>query len=195
MNLEGRESGRRIFVGGSSPNLHRLDASLLDGQTVIGLNRWYRYRPCDYWLSAMVTTNAWEQYGTDILGIDAIRFMHLDSKTDAVPDEAAHFWFHSSRDSRVISDKWTGGLYSCRTSAVNAVHLAIILGASEVVLWGVDISGSKRFDGSVSVGGGWKRRFESVNNALMRLSAHIPIYKTNRKSPLTLPMFDFKKVR
>lgn len=191
--LDDFEAGNRIFIGGSSDYIAKLDTDRLNGEIVIGINRWFRHASCKYWICADNTTRALRDFGRELPQLKAIRFMHLDTKPSWIRHDFIDFWFSSYREFEYFEKEWTGALYCDRSTAISAIHLAIILGAKEVILWGVDITGDTRFDGSYCVD--WLRRFTYVDQAIQNLSKHIAIYKTNPDSPLNIPLYyeDFKR--
>lgn len=196
MRIKNREQGKRIFVCGTSPNLPNLDSSLLVGGVVIGVNRFYRFGRCDYWICADTAPAAWEAFGEDIHNIQAIRFLHGPTKTDAIPLSTAHCWFDTTRDYASIKFDYPTPLLAGRTSAVAAAHLAVIMGASEIVLWGVDLTGEDagtdgtgKYTGTGKEPDYWDVRAPIASAAFHYLSHFVPIYKTNEQSPLRLPLW------
>jgi hypothetical protein len=191
LNLNQRHQGERFIIGGSSPNIHNLDPFVLNTGVVIGINRWYRIHPCYYWICADKAENAWRDFGKDIMGIDAIRFLVKPQQgNNPLPSKAAHYWFHATEHESVIQPSWNGSLYTWKTTATAAAHLAIIMGASEILLYGVDLMGDTRFDGSQGLPNYWERHHRKINRSFQLLSQHVPIYKTNPDSPLDLPFMD-----
>lgn len=196
MRINNREQGKRIFVCGTSPNLPNLNPVLLQGGVVIGLNRYYRYGHCDYWICADTAPAAWEAFGKDIFDIKAIRFLHGPTKTEDIPLNAAHSWFSTTRDYTSLQFNYPTPLLAGRTTAVAASHLAVIMGASEIVLWGVDLTGKDSGTDGLGkyVGTGtelnyWDVRAPIASAAFHYLSHFVPVYKTNEESPLRLPMW------
>lgn len=187
-SLKDRHHGATVFVCGTSPHIQRLNPYWLRQGVTIGINTWFRYRPCNYWICADSSAKAWQQWGDDLYNIKAERFMSRPASGEIVPDDLAHYWFEGIK-SFPDDFQWRGTLHSNRTTATAAVHLAMIMGAREIVLWGVDIMGGERFDGSANEYGPWENRFHTVNRSIKNFAKWGTIYKTNPKSPLEVPLW------
>lgn len=177
----------RFIIGGSSPYALQLPGSILDTGTVIGLNRWPSFQgKMDYWLCCD-TDLAMRDYPDLVESIQVPRFMQ---RYDHIPDAPAEYWFGRVRE--YIPTQWEGRLYWHSTSACAAVNLACLMGATEILLYGVDLIPGGRADGSqYDTNDHWERWVKPVNETFHRIRAafKIPIYKLNPASPLDLPLY------
>lgn len=191
----------RVIVGGLSPYRNHLPVSLFETGRVIGINQWPKWWPCNYWIALdteQIFTPApgWEGFAdTTLRTMQAVRFLRRRNPgTDphiVIPEDAADYWVsHAPIGSIPVSlDGWNQTLHWRSSTATAAIHLALLLGASEVVLAGVDFIGSQKCDGSHG-GVDWAHHVDDMNDFLQLMTGlfNRPIYKTNPDSPLALPM-------
>jgi len=71
------------------------------------------------------------------------------------------------------------------TTATAAGNLALIMGAKEIILYQVDLTGETLCGGVMRP---WAKFAKDVSSFFQALNC--PVYKTNPKSPLTLPMWN-----
>ncbi len=177
-------------MGGFSPHVLRLPQEYLKTGFVIGVNQWPTLHPCDYWIA--LDTHNWPTLFKDWLtGCNALTFMREKNSRAGekhVPEDAVDYWF---KKADTLQTEWTGRLDWESTTAMAAVNLAIVLGASEVVLYGVDFVGDGRADGGgYSRAGFWDAHREPINRFLARVQQHVPIFKTHSGSWLECPYID-----
>ena len=194
--VAGIEAGKRIIIGGGSPNIFHLPAEILNTGPVIGVNKWYKVHPerMDYWICAD-TGAFYRDFKDDIPLIKCPKFMRKRQMTDpeeaCVPEGIADFWFETTPGFDLPCYKWWDeSLRMVSTTATAAIDLARIMGASEIVLYGVDICGRTHFDGE-DYGFDWTLHAEQFNRLLRELKKYVPIYKTNPDSPIDCPMLEF----
>lgn len=186
--VDGFSKGERIIIGGCSPFVRRIDLDFLSTGDVIGLNRWGAHRPCKYWI--MLDTFGWHVFKYWIRKIDALRFMRRPNSTPderKIPMDAADYWFENGPRG-IVPTKWSGLLRYESSTALAAISLAIILGASEVVLYGVDFVGDSNIYGFNYRPGQWDAHREPINSLLQEFQEYVPIYKTHPDSWLDLPL-------
>lgn len=200
MNPSGAWSGERVIVGGASPFIHSLPSCFLDTGKIIGINRWAEFYPCDAWIGLDTGLN-WDKYGHLWLpGLQCPKFMRTPNRdTEShVPPDAADFYFDEVQDR--IPVIWDGTLRWRSSTALAAINLAIIFGAREVVLYGVDFVGDTRADGtSYPIGlhgpdkAFWDVHLEGINVLMRQFAELVPIYKTNPESPLEVPYMSLEE--
>lgn len=207
MWINNAEKGNRILIGGASPFIHELPRAFLDTGKVIGINRWpepWRGEslPCDYWIGLDTGLN-WEKYALSdnpeyadlpkfLPGLECPKFMrrpNLDTEA-FVPSDVALFFDKAPHD-QPIPVEWNGTLRGTNTTALPAINLAIIMGASEVVLYGVDFVGGARADGSqYPAPDFWADHEREINNTIRLFQQIVPVYKTNPASWLDCPLME-----
>lgn len=187
---EGIEANCRFFVGGSSPHIFSLDKAMLDTGKIIGINAWPEYHYCDYWIGLDTGVN-WDKFHW-LPWLCVPKYMRTPNKDTEkhVPPDAADFWFNQPASRDYIPTKWEGLLRWESSTAMAAINLAIILGASEVVLYGVDFVGDDRADGHRYMAGLWEQHREPINNLLRRFQEIVPIYKLHPESWLDCPLLE-----
>lgn len=191
--------GQRVIVGGYSPAIRVLPREFLSTGAVIGINHWAAELPCDYWIGLDTGLN-WHKYYDEteypelpkfLRTLKAPKFMRLPNKDSEqfVPADAGIFFEkpHAGK----IPTHWDGTLQFCASTAMAAINLAIVLGASEIVLYGVDFVGNERADGSSYVIPDlWEQHKEDINALLRRFQEHVPVYKTHPDSWLDCPYLE-----
>jgi len=124
--------GRKVFVVGSGPSLAGFDFSLLDGEKVIAINHSYKLLKHDLhvFYDASFLQEARGQYSpkTHTSRVLAGR------NSGAVESENVQLF----RRSPVVTRQFKDGLYMGYSSALPAINAALILGAKEVYLLGID---------------------------------------------------------
>ena len=194
----GKESGKRVIVGGMSPHVLRLPRDLLFTGSVIGVNRFYRFHPCDYWIG-LDPSIIYRDRSLEIWdGFENLTCLKLTRKKNpidpleaCIPDDFFDVWVNLCENLETeASTTWDGTLKYRSTSATSAIHWAILMGASEVVLFGVDLARPERWDGTDDTTDPdfWAPHVPSVNALLALFQKHVRIYKTNPESPLAVPM-------
>jgi len=187
--------GERFFIGGSSDHINKLDHSMLQSGRVIGLNQWCQFMPhCDYWLcvdSDSVINKL--PYIWHAVPRHVISFMQQYNFIPPVPTSYSY-----TKEYGDVPLEWTGKLSWINTSAVAAINLAAIMGASEIVLFGVDMTGGKAFGLTYDRPDHWDRKeadgtqplLDGVNKWLHRFvrDVKIPVYKLNPDSPIAVPL-------
>lgn len=196
----GLEKGKRVLIGGSSPHIFNLPINLLKSGPVIGINRWGADFHCDYWIGLDTGLN-WEKYYLDskpeyehlpkfLKTLEVPKFMRKPNKCTEtfVPPDAGHFFEQAHGD---IPTEWNETLKWESSTALAAINLAIVLGAAEVVLFGVDFVGDQRADGtSYHRPDFWAEHKAPINRLLCRFQEFVTIYKTNPASWLECPLLE-----
>lgn len=196
----GDQKGNRAIIGGFSPGVRVLSPDLLNTGFIIGINKWAAEFPCDYWIGLDTGVN-WRKYYLDdpkypdepkfLKTLACPRFMRQPNKdTEAfVPADAGVFFTTAQHGE--IPTAWDGRLRWESSTALAAINLAIILGASEVVLYGVDFTDGGRADGSqYHRPDFWQKHREPINRLLKQYQDYLPIYKTNPASWLDCPLLE-----
>lgn len=191
--------GDRVIVGGASPAIHGLPAEFLSTGQVIGINAWPIERHCDYWIGLDTGLN-WRKYYLDshypelpkfLKTLDVPKFMRLPNKdSEAFVPAGAGIFFEKPHAGKIPAT-WDGTLQFTSSTALAAINLGIVLGASEIVLYGVDFVGDERADGSrYSVPGLWEQHRHEINSLIRRFNDIVPVYKTNPESWLDCPLME-----
>lgn len=188
--LTGAEKEKRVIVGGYSPAVHSLPKAFLKSAPVIGINKWPHFYACDYWIA--LDTFRWHEWEPWLRRLDAIKVLrkrHMgDPKESLIPENAADYWFNQAEG---IPTEWNETLRWESSTALAAISLAIVLGAQEVVLYGVDFVGGQRADGSTYTREDhWLRHKEPINNLLREFQNYITVYKTHPDSFLDCPLME-----
>ena len=189
MNFTDLAIGKRVIVGGASLQLPHLPPELLNTGVVIGINSWPKTRPCDYWI-ALDTGKLFRQEEAFIRSITCPRIMRRPNPTTEsyVPDDLAH-WYDKAKDT--VPTTWQNQLKFVSSTALAAINFAIVLGASEVVLYGVDFVGDGRADGSkYGKADFWGIHKDGINKLLREFREYVPVYKLHPESWLDCPLFD-----
>lgn len=140
--IEGRHTGRTVFVLGNGPSL-KLAAGHgkeLAACVTIGVNRSFQLVKSDYLL--FLDHHIWVTFSEQILTCGALVFcpkrLHLPYFTQ--------FGRYRAKDREdVLSGHWRDGLYWSRSSTVAAVNLACLFGAAQIALLGVDLLDNSHF--------------------------------------------------
>lgn len=184
---------KTVIVGGSSPNIHSLPKDMLQKHTVIGINEFAKYYKTDYFIACdtfRLADPEWKEW-LDKLNVPKFwreRNSEVPSEM-AIPDSAADVWFKQSIID-TYSQEWDGSLLYTSTTGIPATDLAIKLGAEDVVLFGVDLIGDGRFNGTQYPSKDfWEVHVDGVNRCLEFLSQFARIWKTNPDSPLSVPLY------
>lgn len=194
--LSGREKGKTLIIGGYSPLLFCVPKAVFELGPVIGINLYGRDLPCDYWIAS--DTFRWHEWKEWMEAMQAVKFLrkpNRDVPIEAdIPDSAADYWFDVTQED--VPTTWTGTLGYVSSTALSAISLAIVLGASDTILAGVDFVGSMRADGS-SYGKSdfWAPHMAGINELLQKYQRHIKIWKTHPDSPLECPLLDLKNAK
>lgn len=193
MDWTDRHKGERVIVAGFSRHVSVLDPALLKTGPVIGVNEAPRIIPSDYWLAldTGIIYTLWQERDERFTFLDdlqAPRFMRQPNPlTEAhVPNDWA-IWFGKPNPG-MVTRRWGEGLRWSGSSALAAVHLAIIMGAREVVLYGVDFVGNGRADGTDYGDFTWDGHRDGINRLMAQFQQIIPIYKLHPESWLSCPM-------
>ena len=185
-------SENRFIIGGYSPEINKLSPEVLSTGRVIGINLWGKDRPCDFWIA--LDTFRWHEWKGWIQNLDAVRAMRSPNKADpreeSIPADAADLWFDQSEGGK-IPTHWEGRLRFESSTAMAAISLAIVMGATEIILYGVDFMGQGRADGSeYRFPDFWDRHQEPINKLMADFQQHATIYKTNAYSWLNCPYME-----
>lgn len=201
LNLTDKHKGQTFFIGGSSPNIHQLDKERLKEGVVIGVNQFPDYYPSlDYWIAYdsfnLLTKKGYQAW---LKEVKAFKFLLKDPKVYEIywnKPEYCDQWYLSTHAMNIKEvpkpDPWDGKLCHYATTALDAVHLAYIMGASEIVLWGVDLTGGSRADGSKYASEDYWSMFADRVSVFLNMLP-IPVYKTNPDSPLLVGYRDYYK--
>jgi hypothetical protein len=183
----------RYIVAGYSPRLTETPEDIYATGRVIGVNQTFRVinRYLDAWLlwDHHKSTTHVEIEGHSV--IQCPKFIRNDpNNQEYFKGQRGILWFQSA-GKQTIATCWETplrlGLWGSSITA--ACNLAFLLGASEIVLVGVDFIGNERV-------GGWKYAesdpFASACQEANRFFHQfpIPVYKTVNESLLSLPFKD-----
>ena len=202
----GEQKDKTVIVGGYSPTLAFLPLDHLIENPVIGVNKFgYDYGDyCNYWLGCDTGLN-WEKWAEStnplyekepkfLKDLKIPKLMRTPNQdTEAFVPKDAGIFFDESKNCP-LETTWQNKLQWQSSSAMAAVHFAIILGAKEIVLYGVDFIGNKRADNSryPDFGDGkdfWSIHIEPMNGFLQKASQYASIYKVVEKSALEVPLW------
>lgn len=210
----------RFIVGGASDNIHNIPKALYKTGTVIGVNDWFLHDDLDIYLAIdgnavlpkyhlhlrrlalqnipVYLSRVMPQTAQQRLGADAMRNVHIFNR------EKSHYVVQPDE----IRRKYNGKLIWLSTSCMAAIHLAICLGADEIVLAGFDFYGNKRWDGytykpsdlnfkpeQIRKGlhkQGWTSCAPFVNKLFSKFNQvpNLKIWKTRKESPLDCEYLD-----
>jgi hypothetical protein len=195
------EKGKRVIIGGYSPHIYDLPSAFLDTGTVIGVKKWATEFPCKYWIGLDTgliykrdfadTDERYKDALKYVRDITVPKFMRRPNKSsEAFVPQDFGIWFDKATQNTVPT-KWNKQLQFSNSSAMAAISLAIVMGAAEVVLFGVDFVGCKRADGSsYPKPNFWQEHEAGVNNLIRLFRNYIPIYKTHPESWLDCPYME-----
>jgi len=194
VTITNRHIGERIIVAGTSPSIYpnNIDIDFLKTGVVIGINKFAKVFKPDYWLTCDPQNIESKMEGV-IDHLDGVEtFIHYHpfwhapspSHTFKRPEgtKLDRFVQPIGKD-YPIPTEWTGHLQHIWTSATAGANLADIMGASEIILYGVDIKG-KTMRGMELVD--WDIMADDISLFFKRLRC--PVYKSNPNSPLDLPL-------
>lgn len=143
--------GRRCFIIGGGPSLRNFDFSQLKGELVIAVNR--AFEKVDAAIIISQDARFWGWIETEKLGKDAKRkfneYKGLKVWIQTTWTQGGGFPFpediHTikSTGSREMVFNSKNGLPSCTNSGLNALCLAVCLGANPIYLLGFDMKGEK----------------------------------------------------
>lgn len=185
----------RFIIGGFSPHVFELPPELFRTGKVIAINEWplnFPQYPFDYWIA--LDTFRWAEWKDWMREIDAIKAMRAPRSEQelamGIPDDAADLWF-TQAPKNTFPTEWNGTLQWVSSTALAAINLAIVLGASEVVLAGVDFVGQGRADGSeYHKPDFWEYHKGGINNLIRQYQQAVPIYKTHPNSWLECSLLE-----
>lgn len=198
-DLTNRHRHQTIIVAGTSPFVPDLPQSFLDEHITIGVNNYPLIGDCNYLVIAdthKIQTHMPNALSNVRRGTKT--FFGRDTKQDDSPEP--DYWFtrprgflganNWPRKDCPIPTEWkepikgVGLLAHVATVATAAANLAVILGASNIILYRVDLIGNTMFGSREKP---WVDFEPVVSHFFNRLP--IPVYKTNPNSPLHLPMW------
>lgn len=193
---------KTAIIGGASPHLLLLPYDLwgLQADLVVGVNEYCLRSTCSWTVISdtyrLPQWSGWlEPRRAKGMKIAARRHNSLDPREARIPNRSADYWFP-------IVKKWESygykgkdgwgldqGLSYASTTATTAIDLAAKLGATDLILAGVDLAGDYKADGAYYGANWWAIHVDGVNNWLGEFQKRtaVNIYKTNEKSPLALP--------
>lgn len=210
---------KRFIIGGASDNLLKIKKGLYDTGTVIGVNDWFLHDRLDIYC-VLDFGPCWRQWRTHIMDLLRRQIpVYARGNPSKPPFRVAGVnWFMRTRPhipEQILASKtglvteYKGYLSWWGTSCMAAVHLAICLGADEVILAGFDCYGKKRWNGYEyrpkdlnfkqhqlrALGGiakfdGWTHTDGWVNRMMRVFTKYTKIYKTHPKSPLACEYLD-----
>lgn len=154
--LKGVHTGEPIFVCGCGPSIDSQELNLLDGFISIAVNKFpERYDKSPYWLGLdsgmceyILRRGLFPKKPGDkveSVPFHGLKFLwdHYSKKLHSatlIRRETNHLWFPRNRSIAIDSVDPIKGLSFANSSAYAAVHLAMIMGASTIILIGNDFS-------------------------------------------------------
>lgn len=201
MIIANRHQEQPIFVCGFSPFIHQLDHSHLNGQIVIAINDFGNWWPeSTYWIAYDSHKMSYEKgYKDKVIAMPHNKFMRWDRCTSPAHEHDERLgnvtWYKTipAVDDTLMIRQWDGKLCHLGTTATNAIHLAYIMGASQIILWGVDLTGDTRADGTEYNGQDYWGRFRGrFNQFLTRFD--VPIYRTNPNAKINAEFRDYREI-
>lgn len=187
--IQNRHEGDRIFVCGSSPHIHRLPIKPLLEGVCIGINTAPSYFKGMQYLICHDSMNLVTQKGflNFVSKLPAEKFFAYDAKIIEMHQNNESVLNYVYEPVSDLSKEWCNELMHGPSTAIDACNLAYLMGASEIILYGVDFTGGSRFDGSTYPSPDfWGQNFAEICEKLQKIP--VPIYKTNPKSPLPFPL-------
>lgn len=181
----------RFIVAGYSPRLKEVPLSFLDSGKVIGVNQTYRIINdyLDAWLLWDHNISTTHKEIHDHKHIRCPKFVRSDpNNKEFFGNERGIFWFQSARKRLPLTWELPLHLSFSGSSITAAANLALVLGASEIILVGVDFIGKQRACG-------WQYPYSDLESMARLTSIYfknfpIPVYKTVEESLLSLPFCD-----
>jgi hypothetical protein len=152
-DLKDKHKGEIIVVLGAGPSVNSIDSVILQNFTVISVNsgivKMKGSKKQFYYLSDDTGVKNWSYYINDLPKENAISLLYKDKLENHIghldKDKVVlfnHTWWHSPSDGTYNVDglKLTKSepIIGARTSAGSAVHWAYIMGATKIVLLGLD---------------------------------------------------------
>lgn len=186
----GKVPGRYI-IGGSSPHQKNLPDSFLKTGTVIGINKWPLNKPCDIWIALDTgllfgdnPSEYWGDFKDKLASFDIPKYVRAPKSNEVGPpgDAGIQTFVHDQSES--VSRGFDGKLPCNSNSAVAAMALAVKLGATEIFLYGVDLVGTGRDDGTSGVDWADGGHIFITNVMIKRCEEYAKVYKLNPGSPL-----------
>lgn len=192
LELTGKHQGATLIIAGTSPNRPR--TTMPTDAIWIGVNNFPLQKHCAYWITC--DTHRIKERMSQVIPLltGMTTFMNFDFRLPpGVPPP--NYWFsrpkgpvdenHQPLKAYCIPKVWRSELQHVWTSATAAANLAMIMGAREIILYQVDLTGLTLCGGVMKP---WANYAGDVSRFLNNLSC--PVYKTNPDSPLGLPLYE-----
>lgn len=192
------ERNKRFIIAGYSPRLNEVPVEFYTTGRVIGVNQTYRQinKYLDAWLlwDHHITTTHKEMHDA-IETIQAPKFIRNDDGGNNWQKWGSYrgiFWYEGSDNQplHTLPLTWENPLRLkiSGSSITAACNLALILGATEIILVGIDFIGNKRL-------GGWEYPINDLDKMCQYACKYfkdfpIPVYKTVKESKLSLPLMN-----
>ncbi len=181
----------RFIVAGYSPRLAEVPTEFYSTGKVIGVNQSYRQinSYLDAWLLWDHHTHTTHKEIHDHERIRCPKFVRSDPNNEAFfGSERGIFWYESAFKRLPLTWEVPLCLSLSGSSITAACNLGLVLGATEIVLVGVDFIGDKRLGGHQYSGDDTGRMCQLACKYFQHFP--IPVYKTVKESMLSLPFFD-----
>ena len=190
--ITGRHKGHTALIVGTAPTISpRPDV----GSVVIGVNNAPLLAELDYWVVCDVHHIG--DFKAAALAAKGAEWYFWSKWAGGYNTSLRQpdYWFDRPKGTKVdrnhqpvgeypLPKKWDGALQHHWTVATAALHLAAIMGCTEAVLWGVDLTGETKC-GSAWIK--WAYFAPEIEALIKRLP--MTVYKTNPDSPLDLPLY------
>lgn len=137
--LYGRHKGEPIYIVGTGPSMRVFPTQALKGKTCIGLNQAWRYCPLTYTIS--VHPELLTEYLDTPNRNKTQWIVKHKPPLNLLLDDPEHYVFHTSEDDMSLfkQDK-PDTLFIGRGVQQTAMHMAALMGASELRLVGIDMT-------------------------------------------------------
>lgn len=187
------QDDKTMIVGGFSPHIFIADKRILELGPIIGINRWPMFHHCDYWIALDSGVAYRDFYWLPWLTVP--KYMRTPNPhTEAfVPKDLADYWFDTADNHGDVPRKWNGTLAWTSSTALAAINLAIVLGAENIILFGVDFVGDQRADGHQYRLNMWDDHQQNINILLNKFKSYANIYRTHPDSWLDCDLFDYDR--
>lgn len=149
---------RTVAIVSSGPSLARFTPGEVTADLVVGVNRAATRFPCDWWSALDAQSIERHRFDGDdpVIGFPAVLTMsssipELNGKCPQVTKRHEQWlWIETLRDREHPPHLWDQ--FSCPAALVLAVHL----GATDIITFGVDLVGDRDFTGATN--GRWDER-------------------------------------
>lgn len=145
-DIHGRHKGELIIIYGNGPSLRLAEPhkAQLSQVRSIGVNVSYLLLPSDYLVFS--DHYMWKHLKHELLRLKSIVFCQYDQNIPYFNQWEKYLPAHSCiKDRETLCPNWKVGIFKGISSAIAAVNLAYLFGASQIALLGIDLNSPTHF--------------------------------------------------